>query len=251
MSLRTKKGDVIFHMWEKSATSFFRHGLLPLLDYLSPRHIHFLRNYTVDFNYYDYDPEVLGYTKTRIVEDQAVNRYRGDFKLNGFHIILLRDFRDMLVSNYWNTWVHPGCEAISNQKKIIKKCNSISDYAKFKRESVVETGYGVDFFNRVLLKEYDGLLKYIEVNGMKNVQFTYYEDLVTDFYQYLLGIQPIVKITNQQLSRIFKILKDSFKPDGGHKRRVLPGAYKEELDKDLSEYFAYFYKKYFFLHRYI
>jgi len=242
---------ILFHMWEKSATSLFRNGLINLLNVYSPHDIGMVRTYSVSLEDNFYSDEVFQFIKNKIKEDINTRRHLNDFSLKGFHIIHLRDFRDMLISNYWNTWTHPECLAIKNQKAIIANCKDVNEYALYKRDSVAYTGYSVDFFNEVLIKEYNYLLKYIQDNGMEEIKFVYYEDMVADFKNYLCQIQPIFGLNDTDVDAIYTHLNKTIVPDGGFKRKVFPGAYKDELNKDLSNYFVEAYKKYPFLHRYI
>ena len=169
---------------------------------------------------------------------------------NHNHIVHIRDFRDMICSDYLGSLSDPHGPFEENKKVIRDQCSSISEFAVFKeRPSVWGHGYSFDFFKNIMCKEFDSLITYMNENN--NVKIVYYEDMVTDFWKYLCDMNILLQIDNDKLVNIYNDLKDSFIPDGIHKRHVVPQEYKKLLTPELSMEFAKIYKQYDFLHRYI
>ena len=97
----------------------------------------------------------------------------------------------------------------------------------------------------------------------EHIKFVYYEDMVQDFKFYLNEIKSFG--INFDVEKVYETHSHEFEPEpgpwddkniemntfAGHKRKVLPGAYKDEMTKELSDKYASHYKNYFFLERYL
>ena len=206
------------------------------------------------------------------------------------HIIHLRDFRDMAVSDYWSAFSHPigrGNTPVQAKLNILgtdphnpkmnvteflsreDECIRMSPTGGFIGPDGVTTdraihvdGYTLRFFREAILKEYDSVLEFTAAHP-ERVKIVYYEDMVRDFKFYLNEMKSFGLHFN--VEGFYARFSKEFEPEpgpwddkniemntfAGHKRRVHPGAYKEEMSKELSDKFASHYENYFFLERYL
>jgi hypothetical protein len=139
-------------------------------------------------------------------------------------ILHLRDPRDVLVSLYYS-------EAYSHS--VIK---GVFDLGQSERNEIIKMG--IDQF--VLLKADEFNKKYLEYQKLlskPNSNFVKYEDMVINFPYWLKEVTKVFDIKNEK--RIDKILKKysgefEVKRENiyAHKRKILPGDYKEKLKTD-------------------
>ena len=235
---------VVIHMRSKTGTVFFLyHFIKTFLEYTGIRPSIALQSYYMFKENHEFHDDDWSHI-TDVVSDVNFNHN---------HIIHIRDFRDMICSDYGGSLTHPHGPAEGNKARIMSQCNSafpISEFAVFKeRPSIWNHGYSFDFFTNIMCKEFDSLVTYMNENN--NVKIVYYEDMVTDFWKYLCDMNMLLHIDNEKLVKIYNALKGEFVPDGIHKRRIIPGEYKKCLTPELSMEFVKIYKQYDFLHRYI
>ena len=209
----------------------------------------------------------------------ATLAYSYDIKSTEYdRIIHLRDFRDMAVSDYWSAFSHPvghGDGPVQAKLNILgtDPFNPKMNVTEFlsREDECVRTltgrtiqldGYTLRFFREAILKEYDSVLEFVGAHPGK-VKIVYYEDMVQDFKFYLNEIQSFG--LDFDVEELYARFSKEFEPEpgpwddkniemntfAGHKRRVHPGAYKEEMSKELSDKFASHYENYFFLERYL
>lgn len=197
---------------------------------------------------------------------------------NTKHIVHLRDYRDMAISQYWNTWTHAlgGRPDVPAQLELLGKDPknpkmTIDEFIKREGPCIEPdagvrfrhlSGYTLRYFKEAFMVEYDKLLENITSNP-ETIKIVYYEDMVTDFKFYLSELHSFG--VDVDVGAVYQKFKDDFQPEPGpwdsdqialntwkgFKRRVAPGAHKEEMSDELSEEFAALYKKYFFLHKYL
>jgi len=240
-SNKNKENGVVIHIRSKAGTAFFhRHFIETFFKYTGIRPSAAWQSYYMFKENHEFHDDDWSHI-TDVVSDVNFNHN---------HIIHIRDFRDMLCSDYGGSLSDPHGPYEGNKKVIMDQCSSISEFAVFKeRPSVWGHGYSFDFFKNIMCKEFDSLVTYMNKNN--NVKIVYYEDMVTDFWKYLCDMNMLLKIDIGQLINIYNDLKDSFVPDGIHKRYVVPQEYKKRLTPELSMEFSEIYKQYDFLHRYI
>ena len=263
------RGQVTFHHREKSAATFIRQKLVPSIR--NPSHPGGIK---LSFSYEIKGEEIYG---------SGLNYIRP-------RIIHLRDFRDMAVSDYWSAFSHPvgrGNTPVQAKLNILgtdphnpkmnvteflsreDECIRMSPTGGFIGPDGVTTdraihvdGYTLRFFREAILKEYDSVLEFTAAHP-ERVKIVYYEDMVRDFKFYLNEMKSFGLHFN--VEGFYARFSKEFEPEpgpwddkniemntfAGHKRRVHPGAYKEEMSKELSDKFASHYENYFFLERYL
>ena len=238
--------EVIVHLREKSGYSFLKRFMVDVRNQVN-RNVYFCMSYRMPL-------------------------------VKGRHIVHLRDFRDMAISQYWTTFTHPKGEGETGIKKQLRLLGnnpknpkmSVDEFIKREDEwntrsdRLVHTdGYTTRFFRECIVPEYDSMLGFNNVSH-HTMKVVYYEDMVTDFRLYLNEMNSFldnvldVELLYNKYSHEFQpetgpwtdpnIPMNTFK---GHKRRVFPGGYKEEMSTELGNYFNSEYKNYPFLKRYI
>jgi hypothetical protein len=139
-------------------------------------------------------------------------------------ILHLRDPRDVLVSLFYS-------EAYSHS--VIK---GVFDLGQSERDEIIKMG--IDQF--VLLKADEFNIKYLEyheIMSRQNPIFVKYEDMVINFPYWLKEVAKGFGIKSEnQIDKIFKKYKKEFeiKKENiyAHKRKILPGDYKEKLKSE-------------------
>ncbi len=140
-------------------------------------------------------------------------------------ILLLRDPRDVLTSQYYSIQkTHPLITKKLIERRKIALAMSVDEHARSQTPRFVKT------YN-----------EYIQnILGKHNVLFLKYEDMVLDFRAFVQKINDHLKLnlTTEQINKLDRTR--SFETQGedrnAHKRKVTPGDHKEKLKPDTIEW---------------
>lgn len=145
-------------------------------------------------------------------------------------ILVLRDPRDVLTSSYFSFGFSHSVPVLSEKKK-----DFLAKREKIKQQTIEEYVEGqwrqvfaiYDSYRNILLQQGNDLL------------FLRYEDMISNFEEWLLKIVHHLNIRPSESALGDIIEQTSFKVDSenknSHKRRVTPGDYKEKLNIELIE----------------
>ena len=140
------------------------------------------------------------------------------------HLIQVRDPRDILVSEYFSLgWLHTSQNWSEAGKQRREKIQSMSIDEFVLDESL----HG----KQPLFERMEPVLQLAQQD---NVQLVKYETLVTQFPIWLETVMSFAGLgdAHDLKSKLIHQYKDEFQPDqseGGHKRNIVPGDYKEKL----------------------
>lgn len=148
-------------------------------------------------------------------------------------LLVLRDPRDAVVSQYFSFLYSHGFPFLTNRKQIEAKMH------KRKKRISEETvdDYVIRLMNSDYIKKYYTYCQ--ELIGKPNVLFLKYEDMVNDFDSWLKSILEFFRlnvnrgVVNDIIRNAdFKVEKENIY---SHKRQVIPGDYKRKLKRETIE----------------
>jgi hypothetical protein len=149
-----------------------------------------------------------------------------------YHIVQMRDVRDIIVSQYFSFgWSHSvpnrsNTDSVLEQRAIIRK-RTIDEYA-FACFRQAEFSAKLEAMQR--LDDLD-----------LNIMIVKYEDMVLDFRKWLKDVVKVFELTNESevVQRLYEQHEAQFRPfpedPTKHKRKMIPGDYKEKLKPETIE----------------
>lgn len=156
-----------------------------------------------------------------------------------FHVIQLRDPRDILVSQYYSHgWTHgyePGHTEFLKRRKIIQS-KTIDEYVKIPE-------YGADH----LYDKYEPIFKTFNYDNIKHVK---YNQMVLDFPSWVKQVVYPFDLTKDETQKVINTFKNEFinvketKPEtifsgkarSNHKRKMYPGDFKNKFKPETIKY---------------
>ena len=170
----------------------------------------------------------------------VLRNYSNDVNPKNNSIIMnLRDPRDVLVSMYFSyCFFHKGKikPNTGKRKKIAKQGINKFALGISKSNNYVTGGYGTGtIFGKTVLERYEEYLNFVNNN---NVIFVKYEEMVTDFENWLSKIVKPFKFYKED--KIIKSLSKKYKKEfvlkreediTRHRRKMTPGDFRTKLTK--------------------
>ena len=226
----SKKKSILVFTMHRSGSMFLYHFCAQLsglaaMTYYSPN----LQN-----NYIPDEPEA-SFWKEKSGCFGPLRWYMEVPHMDQYNIILnLRDPRDVLVSMFYSyCYSHAGAvEANTGIRKEVAD-RGIDDFVltiSSGRPAISGYGTGPTDLAGNVLKRYEDYVS--NLIGKPNVTFVKYEEMVTDFQSWLakmtgpFNLPPNPKTNEKEINDLFCVSQeDKFK----HKRKIVPGDYKDKL----------------------